>query len=88
MSSHAEPMKAPSTPCHHAFTTKSLRNASSILSPLVLAADLIFLLRSEVILDVERLTNLLWRLSLDHVGDSLATNIKKGLDVQVVGGLK
>lgn len=56
----------------------------TILSPLVLATNLVFLLRCKVIGDVEGLANLLWRLSLDHVGDSLASNIKKWLDIKVV----
>jgi len=58
---------------------------STILGPLVLAADLVLLLRSEVVLDVERLTDLLWRLALDHVGHGLATDVKQRLDVHVVG---
>jgi hypothetical protein len=60
----------------------------TILSPLVLAANLLLLLRSEVIGDIEGLADLLWGLSLNHVGDGLAANIKKGFDVKVVGGLK
>lgn len=58
-----------------------------LFSPLVLATNLVFLLRGEVILNVERLADLLGRLALDHVGDSLATDIEKSLDVKVVGGL-
>lgn len=46
-----------------------------LLSPFILAADLIFLLGCKVILDVESLANLLGRLALDHVGDGLATNV-------------
>ena len=48
---------------------------------------MVFLLRGEVILNVEGLADLLGRLALDHVGDSLATDIEKSLDVKVVGGL-
>lgn len=59
----------------------------AVLSPLVLAADLVLLLRREVILDVEGLADLLWRLALDHVGDGLAADIEKSLDVEVVGSL-
>jgi len=58
----------------------------AVLGPLVLAADLVLLLGSEVVLDVERLADLLGRLSLDHVGDSLAADVEKSLDVHVVGG--
>jgi len=59
----------------------------TILSPLVLAADLLLLLRSEVVGDIEGLADLLRGLALDHVGDGLAANIKKRLDVEIVGGL-
>lgn len=59
----------------------------TVLCPLVLATDLLFFLGSEIIGDVESLSDLLWRLALDHVGNSLASNIKKGLDVEVVRGL-
>lgn len=58
----------------------------AVLGPLVLAADLILLLRCEVVLDVEGLADLLGRLALDHVGDSLAANVEKRLNVHVVGG--
>lgn len=64
-----------------------LRKISSLLSPLVLTADLLFLLGSEVILDVEGLSDFLGALPLDHVRNGLASNIEKGLDVKVVGGL-
>lgn len=59
---------------------------STVLSPLVLAADLIFLFWREVVLDVEGLANLLWRLALDHVRDGLAADVEERLDVHVVGG--
>ncbi len=57
----------------------------SLLAPLVLLAHLLFLLGSEVILDVEGLANLLRSLALDHVGNGLASDVKQGLDVEVVG---
>ncbi len=60
----------------------------SVLGPLVLAANLLLLLRGEVVGNVERLADLLGRLALDHVGDGLAADIEKWLDVEVVGGLK
>lgn len=63
------------------------RGRLAVLSPLILATDLIFLLGGEVILDVERLSDLLRRLALDHIGDCLASNIEERLDVKVVGGL-
>jgi hypothetical protein len=65
---------------------KRVRRAQhlAVLSPLVLAADLVLLLGGEVVLDVEGLANLLGRLALDHVGDSLAADVEEGLDVHVV----
>lgn len=57
----------------------------AVLGPLVLAADLVLLLGSEVVLDVEGFADLLRRLSLDHVCDGLAADVKEGLDVHVVG---
>ena len=60
---------------------------SLLFSPLVLATDLILLLRCKVVLDVESLPNLLWRLALDHVGNSLTSNVEKCLDVKIVRSL-
>ena len=59
----------------------------SVLRPFILPPNLRFLLRSEIIGDVECLADLLRRLPLDHVGHSLAANIEERLDVQVVGSL-
>ena len=56
-----------------------------LLAPLVLLPDLLFLARGEVVLDVERLSDLLWRLPFDHVGHRLAGDVQQALDVQVVG---
>lgn len=47
-----------------------------LFGPLVLATDLVFLLRCEVVLDVEGLSDFLWRLSLDHVGHGLAADVQ------------
>ena len=66
------------------MTSRSL----PVLGPLVLATDLLLLFGGEVVGDVEGLADFLGRLALDHVGDSLATNVKEGLDVKVVGGLE
>lgn len=66
---------------------QELESENLLLSPLVLTADLIFLLRSEVILDIESFADLLRGLALDHVGHSLATNIQKRLDIKVVRSL-
>ena len=57
------------------------------LSPLVFATDLVLLLGSKIVRDIERLANLLGSLVLDHVGDRLAANIEKGFDVKVMCGL-
>ena len=56
-----------------------------LLTPLVLLPHLLLLAWGEVVLDVERLPDLLWRLPLDHVGHSLAGDVQQALDVQVVG---
>ena len=64
-----------------------MKRSSTILGPLVFAADLLLLLGSEIVGDVKCLADLLWRLSLDHVGDRFAANVEKRLDIQVVGGL-
>jgi len=58
----------------------------TILGPLVLPTDLVLLLGSEIVLNVEGLADLLGRLALDHVGNGLATDIEKWLDIKVVGG--
>lgn len=63
------------------------RVVNSLFGPLVLAANLILLLGREVVLDVESFADLFGGLALDHVGDSLAADIEKGLDVKVVGSL-
>lgn len=59
-----------------------------LLGPLILASDLLLLLWSEVVLNVEGLADLLGRLALDHVGNSLAANIEKRLNVQIIGSLE
>ena len=58
-----------------------------LFSPLVLTANLVLLLRGEVILNVERLADLIRRLALDHVGDGLAADIQQGPNIQVVSSL-
>jgi hypothetical protein len=49
--------------------------------------DLIFLLRRKVVLDVECLTDLLGGFALDHIGNSLASNVKERPDVKVIASL-
>lgn len=58
-----------------------------LFSPFVLTTDLVLLLGSKVVLNVEGLADLLGRFALDHVCDSLAADVEKCLDVEVVGGL-
>jgi hypothetical protein len=58
------------------------------VSPLILVTNPILFLRGEVILDVKGLAGFLGRFTLNHVCDSLATDIKKSLDVKVVGSLE
>jgi hypothetical protein len=57
------------------------KTALTIFGPLVLATDLFLLLRGEVVGNVESFSDLVWRLALDHVGDCLAPDIKKWLDI-------
>lgn len=78
-------MKVMFTPYVKPITKDRMFENLAILGPLVLTTDLLLLLRGEVVLDVEQLSDLLWGLSLDHVGHSLATGIKEGLDIQEVG---
>lgn len=59
----------------------------AVLSPFIFPTNLVLLFWCEVVLDVEGLADLLWGLALDHVGNGLAADIEKGLDVEVVGGL-
>ena len=56
----------------------------TVLSPLILATNLVLLFGREVVLDIERLPDLLRRLALDHVGDRLAADVEQRLDVHVV----
>ena len=65
----------------------SFKKHLAILGPLILPSDLLLLLGGEIVGDVERLSDLLGRLALDHVGDGLASDVKEGLDVEIVRGL-
>lgn len=75
---------------HYAKFWEGKRGESrlTVFSPLVLAADLLLLLGGEVVLDVERLADLVGRLALDHVRDGLAADIQESLNVEVVGRLQ
>lgn len=59
----------------------------AVFSPLVLTTNLVFFLGSEVVLNVESLADLLRRLALNHVGNCLAPNVEKRLDIEIVGSL-
>lgn len=61
--------------------------ANLLLSPLILATNLILLLRREVVLDIEGLADFFRGLALDHVGDGFAADVKESFDVKVVGSL-
>lgn len=52
------------------------RISLSVLGPLVLTADLLLLLGSEVVRNIESLADLVGGLPLDHVGDCLATDVQ------------
>jgi len=56
----------------------------AVLGPLVLPPDLLLLLRGEIVCDVECLPDLLGRLALDHIGNSLAANVEQRLNVEIV----
>ena len=58
-----------------------------LLSPLILATDLVLLLRRKIVLNVESLSNLLGGLALDHVGHGLTSNVEKSLDIEIIGSL-
>eukprot|EP00128_Syssomonas_multiformis_P008513 Colp12_sorted_trinity150504_noHs@2857 len=55
-----------------------------VFAPLVLLADLLLFLRSEVVLDVELFANFLGCLALNHVSHCLAGQVQHGLDVKIV----
>ena len=55
-----------------------------LLGPFIFTADLILLLWCEIILNVECLSDLLRRLSLDHIRDGFAANVKEGFDVKII----
>lgn len=59
----------------------------ALVAPFVFLANLLFLLGSKVILDVEGDTDLLGRFSLKHISDRLARQIEQILDFQEVGSL-
>ena len=67
---------------------KARKGIHALLGPFVLPADLVFLLGSEVVLDVEGLTDFFRSLTLDHVGDGLAADVEKGLDIEVICSLR
>jgi hypothetical protein len=68
----------------HVIPMTSITELLTILCPLILAADLLLFLGSEIIGDVESLSDLLGGLALDHVGNGLTADIKERLDVKVV----
>ena len=73
--------------CDHADKICRGCQILTVFSPLVLTADLLLLLGCEIVGDVEGLSDLFWRLALDHVGNGLAANVEQSLDVKVICGL-
>lgn len=65
-----------------------LERSLTLIAPLILLTNLLLLLRGEVILDVEGNTNLLGRLSLEHISNSFTSQIKQVLNFQEVRGLQ
>ena len=61
---------------------------SLLLGPLVLTTNLILLLGSEVVLDVEGFADLFWGLALDHIGNGLAADVEESFDVEIIGSLR
>ena len=55
-----------------------------LLAPLVLFPDLLLLTWGKVILNIERLPDLLSCFSLDHVGHCLTGDVQQTLDAQIV----
>ena len=72
----------------HSTSYHASGDLSTILGPLILATDLLFLLGGEVIDDIEGLADLFRRLALDHIGDGLAADIEERLDIKIVGRLR
>lgn len=60
----------------------------TVLGPLVLPANLLLLLGSEIVGDIESLPDFIGRLALDHVRNGLASDIEERLDIEIVGGLR
>lgn len=58
-----------------------------LLGPFVLTTNLVLFFGSEIILNIEGFADLLRRFALDHVCDSLAADVQKSLDVEVIGSL-
>ena len=57
-----------------------------LLTPEIFLPHLFLIFGGKIVLDAKGISNLLRRLSTDHVGNSFTGNVKKRLDVQEVGG--
>jgi len=57
----------------------------TIFTPLVLLADLLFLLRAEIVLNVEDLADFFGTLALDDISNRFAGNIEKLMNIKIVG---
>lgn len=67
--------------------TKTSQADNLLFSPLVLTANLVLFLWSEVVLDVEGPANFLRGFALDHVCNCLATSVEEGFNIEIVCGL-
>ena len=63
------------------------RLVNSLLGPLVLTTNLVFLFRREIVLDVECFADFFGGFPFDHVRDCFASDIKQGFNVKIVGSL-
>lgn len=62
------------------------RTSLSFFTPAVFVANLRFLFRRKIVLDVEGLANVFWRLPLNHTGNGGACQIEEWLDIHKVSG--
>lgn len=74
--------------CSFSWLVKAGIRFLTILGPLILPSDLLFFLGGEVVCDIKCLSDLLGRLALDHVRNSLAADVEERLDIEVIGGLE
>jgi hypothetical protein len=69
------------------FSSRSI-NSLSLFAPFVFFSDLLFLFWSEIVLNVERFSDFLRGLALNHVCNGFASEVEKRFDIQIVSSLK